>query len=207
MRKTMTIGYQLRTQHPPSDFMFPFLFRKYKLMKIINAINTSLNNNHLIEPPSSTIMFYLKTWLANKIDIKNKLCSPFLLLLWCQKFLTYCMLTPRCINSSQVKSRHFFQKKQVGIKVRKNISLARYFFLSNLLHIYGHNRLLLAWFSPFSKNFYYSLPLAWLIGNKTLNAACPLFPIIAIRTRICWQYTYLQVLSAPCIIGWANQSI
>ena len=34
---------------------------KYNLMKIINAVNTSLNNNPLIEPPSSTIMFSISS--------------------------------------------------------------------------------------------------------------------------------------------------
>ena len=50
---------------PNSTSIFRFygsiLFQKYNLMKIINAINTSLNNNPLIEPPSSTIMFSISS--------------------------------------------------------------------------------------------------------------------------------------------------
>ena len=39
-------------------------------MKIINAIDTSRNNNPLIEPPSSTIMFSIKITLLFFINAR-----------------------------------------------------------------------------------------------------------------------------------------
>ena len=60
----MTIDYQ-SLSFPNSTFIFRFyvsiLFQKYNLMKTINAINTSLNNNPLIEQPSTTIMFSISS--------------------------------------------------------------------------------------------------------------------------------------------------
>ena len=64
MRKTMTIVCQ-SINFPNSTSAFRFyvfiLFRKHNLMKIINSINTSLNNNPLKEPPSLTIMFSISS--------------------------------------------------------------------------------------------------------------------------------------------------
>ena len=61
----MTIDYQ-SLNFQISTFTFRYyvfiLFQKYNLMKIINAIITSLNNNPLIEPPSSTKMFSINSF-------------------------------------------------------------------------------------------------------------------------------------------------
>ena len=88
------IDDQLPTILSTFRFYVSILLRKYKLMKITNAMNSSVSINPLIEPPSLTmfsissaknfiaiffyscmVLYVLETWPANKIEIYGVMLS------------------------------------------------------------------------------------------------------------------------------------